>query len=74
MIRKIVFLLIGLMLSSVSLLAQADDILLGPGDVIRVKVYGSDDLSLETRISEAGVISFPLVGEVKIGGLSTAQA
>jgi len=74
MMRKIVFLLIGLMLSSVSLLAQADDILLGPGDVIRVKVYGSDDLSLETRISEAGVISFPLVGEVKIGGLSTAQA
>lgn len=74
MTRKIVFLLIGLMLASWSLYAKADDILLGAGDVIRVKVYGSDDLTLETRISEAGVISYPLVGEVKIGGLSTAQA
>ncbi|WP_414653498.1 polysaccharide export protein EpsE [Herbaspirillum sp.] len=74
MMRKMVFLLVGLMLASWSLLAQADDILLGAGDVIRVKVYGSEDLSLETRISEAGVISYPLIGEVKIGGLSTAQA
>jgi polysaccharide export outer membrane protein len=74
MMRKVVFLLVGLMLASWSLFAQADDILLGAGDVIRVKVYGSEDLTLETRISEAGVISYPLVGEVKIGGLSTAQA
>ncbi|WP_081626883.1 polysaccharide export protein EpsE [Herbaspirillum frisingense] len=74
MMRKMVFLLVGLLLASTSLFAKADDILLGAGDVIRVKVYGSDDLSLETRISEAGVISYPLVGEVKVGGLSTAQA
>ncbi|WP_413459974.1 polysaccharide export protein EpsE [Herbaspirillum huttiense] len=74
MMRKVVFVLIGLMLASWSLFAQADDILLGAGDVVRIKVYGSDDLSLETRISEAGIVSYPLIGEVKVGGLSTAQA
>jgi polysaccharide biosynthesis/export protein len=54
--------------------AYAADILLGPGDVIRITVYGSPDLSLETRVSEAGKISFPLVGEVEIGQLSTLEA
>lgn len=73
MMRKIVFLLIGLMLFSVSLFVQVDDILFGLGDVICVKVYGSDDFSLEICISEVGVISFLLVGEVKIGGLFIVQ-
>ncbi len=54
--------------------AHAADILLGPGDVIRIIVYGSPDLSLETRVSEAGKISFPLIGEVEIGQLSTVDA
>ena len=53
--------------------AQADQPL-GPGDVVKVSVYGSPDLSLETRVSEAGNISYPLVGQVAVGGLSTAAA
>jgi polysaccharide export outer membrane protein len=53
---------------------QAADILLGPGDVIRVIVYGSPDLSLETRVSEAGKISFPLIGEVEVNQLSSQEA
>lgn len=55
-------------------LAPAADVQLGPGDVIKISVYGNPDLSLETRISEAGNITFPLVGEVTIGGLATADA
>jgi polysaccharide export outer membrane protein len=47
---------------------------LGPGDVIRVGVYQNPDLALETRISEQGQISFPLVGTVSLGGLSTPAA
>ena len=47
---------------------------LGPGDVIRVSVYQNPDLALETRISEQGQISFPLIGTVALGGLSTPAA
>lgn len=74
MIRKVLLLLAGLLLATMALGAQAEDIALGPGDVIRVNVYGSQDLTLETRISEAGSISYPLIGDVKVGGLSTSQA
>jgi polysaccharide export outer membrane protein len=47
---------------------------LGAGDVIRVSVYQSPDLQLEARLSEAGVISYPLLGSVNLGGLSVSEA
>lgn len=47
---------------------------LGAGDVIRVTVFQNPDLSLETRVSEAGLVSFPLLGSIKIGGLTPTQA
>jgi polysaccharide export outer membrane protein len=54
--------------------AQAGDILLGPGDVVKSSVYGSPDLSVETRVSESGSLTFPLLGEVQVGGLTVQQA
>jgi len=47
---------------------------LGSGDVLRISVYQNPDLTLETRVSEAGVLSFPLLGIVRLGGLSVTQA
>lgn len=47
---------------------------LGVGDVIRISVYQNPDLLLEARVSEAGVISYPLLGSVKLGGLGVTQA
>ena len=47
---------------------------LGAGDVVRIVVYQNVDLTLETRVSENGVISFPLLGSVRIGGLSVSAA
>lgn len=55
-------------------LVAAADIELGPGDTLRVNVYGHPDLSLEARVSESGSISYPLIGEVKVSGLSPAAA
>jgi len=52
----------------------AAEVLLGPGDVVRLSVYGSPDLSIETRVSESGAITFPLLGQVGVGGLSVAAA
>lgn len=54
--------------------AQESNYVLGAGDVVRITVFNSPDLSLETRVSEADSISFPLIGEVKIGGISTFSA
>ena len=54
--------------------AGAAEVLLGPGDVVRATVYGSPDLAVETRVSEGGGLTFPLLGEVQVGGLSTQQA
>lgn len=48
------------------------DYLLGAGDSIRVNVFQNPELTVETRVSESGTITYPLIGEVKIGG-STIQ-
>jgi polysaccharide export outer membrane protein len=54
--------------------AAAAEVLLGPGDVVRMSVYGSPDLTVETRISESGQLTVPLLGQVQVGGLSVAAA
>lgn len=53
---------------------RTSDYVLGAGDVVRISVYQNPDLSLEARIGESGVISYPLIGAVKIGGLPVPQA
>lgn len=50
------------------------DYRLGPGDAIKIQVYQSPDLALETRVPEGGVINYPLVGKVAIGGLTIPDA
>jgi polysaccharide export outer membrane protein len=54
--------------------AAANEYRLGAGDVVRISVYQNPDLALETRISEAGTISYPLLGSVRIGGSTVAMA
>jgi polysaccharide biosynthesis/export protein len=50
------------------------DYRLGPGDSIRVQVYQNPDLSLEARVSESGVVNYPLVGPVQLGGATIGEA
>lgn len=52
----------------------ADDYKLGPGDVLKIMVFDYPDLSTEERVSESGAISFPLLGKITVGGLSTDEA
>ena len=47
---------------------------LGVGDAVRVTVFQQPDLSQEVRIAENGTIVMPLVGSVKIGGLTPSAA
>jgi len=48
--------------------------LLGAGDSVRVTVFQDPDLTTEARISEHGSITFPLIGEVVIAGLTPEGA
>jgi polysaccharide export outer membrane protein len=48
--------------------------LLGIGDVLRISVYQNPDLSVETRISETGQINFPLIGLIRVSGLTAYGA
>lgn len=47
---------------------------LGAGDVVRITVYQNPDLTLETRVSETGVVSYPLIGQVRLGSQSISAA
>lgn len=41
---------------------------LGAGDEIRITVFGQTDLSVETRLSNVGVIRYPFLGDIKLVG------
>jgi polysaccharide biosynthesis/export protein VpsN len=44
---------------------------LGAGDTISIRVLGEDDLKRErVRLSDAGTISFPVLGEIRVKGLT----
>jgi polysaccharide export outer membrane protein len=49
-------------------------LVLGPGDELEVTVYGAPDLSGHTRVSAEGNISMPLIGYVRVAGLSSSEA
>lgn len=71
------FLLLTLMLALPAPAAFAQELStykLGSGDTISVRVLGEDDLKRErVRLSDAGTISFPVLGELRVKGL-TANA
>jgi len=58
--------------------AQAENLdgyRLAPDDQINVTVFGEPDLSLQkVRIAPNGTISMPLIGQVKVAGLTAVEA
>jgi polysaccharide export outer membrane protein len=54
--------------------ANSEDYRLGPGDLLKIVVFDHDELSVQARISQSGNITFPLVGQVPVAGLSARQA
>ena len=69
--------LVAAVLAVASLTAHAQakpDYPLGAGDALRVQVFQNPDLTIETRVSENGSITYPLIGAVELGGLSIAVA
>jgi len=54
-------------------LPVASDTTLGVGDVFSVQVFGEKDLSGKYQVSATGTIDYPLVGSVKVAGLTPPQ-
>lgn len=55
--------------------AQGDAYRIGPKDLLGIKVFEVADLNdLKLRVSEDGMIRLPIVGDVKVGGMTAAGA
>lgn len=50
------------------------DYKVGPGDLLRVNVFGSPELATDARVSQSGAITVSLIGSVPVAGLSTVEA
>jgi polysaccharide export outer membrane protein len=51
-----------------------DVYVLGPGDKLRLTVFGEDDLSGTYEVDGSGDLALPLIGDVSIGGKSPREA
>jgi len=61
-----------LLLFTLNLSAQAQnperEYVLGSGDEIQITVFGQADLTVETRLSNVGVIRYPFLGDIRLDG------
>lgn len=51
-----------------------ESLLIGRGDLLRVTVLGESELSQKVRVRDSGKLTLPLIADVEVGGLSTAEA
>jgi polysaccharide export outer membrane protein len=54
--------------------AAAQEYSIGEGDLLKITVYDNPDLTTEARVGGDGKITFPLIGEVAVTGLTAAEA
>lgn len=50
--------------------APSPEYRVGAGDVLRIVVFQNPDLTMETRVTDAGLVSYPLLGSLRLGGLT----
>ncbi|MUH72994.1 polysaccharide biosynthesis/export family protein [Psychrosphaera haliotis] len=54
--------------------ASSSEYQLGPGDEIEIFVFQEPELNVRAKISQAGFINLPLIGQVNLEGLSGEEA
>ena len=54
--------------------AAGGDYILASADAVEMSVFHQPDLTTQARIANDGSVQFPLIGEVKIGGLTLRDA
>lgn len=70
---KLLLAMLMLLMSGLSM-AKQTDYLLGAGDMLQILVYQEPELTTTTRINQTGSIVMPLVGKIKLEGVTLDQA
>src|SRR5690349_11326689 len=73
-LRLTAALLICLVVSAPAFAANELAYRLGSGDKVRVTVFNEKDLSGEYDVNDQGLVALPLIGQVKVGGQTIAEA
>lgn len=60
-------------LPSTPIINQNNPFVLGPEDLISISVWGNGELTTEMPVRPDGLISYPLIGDVKAQGLTPSQ-
>jgi polysaccharide export outer membrane protein len=53
--------------------APPQDYRIGAGDLLKIQVFGSPELSTDARVAQSGTITCPLIGSVAVAGLSSSE-
>jgi protein involved in polysaccharide export with SLBB domain len=59
---------------SLQIAVAGADYVLAPSDTVEMTIFHEPDLTTQTRIASDGSAQFPLIGELKIGGLAMRDA
>ena len=46
---------------------------LGPGDRIRITVFGESDLSMDVTVPDTGRLTYPFLGEINVEGMTVSE-
>lgn len=73
--KKVVVMLLALLVPALSFaqISLLNQYKLGSGDLVKINVYGQDDLTLETRLTDIGVVNYPYLGEIKLTGMTVSE-
>jgi polysaccharide export outer membrane protein len=67
-------LLLVLLISLLGLTSGGAQSAIGRSDTVAIKVFRESDLDIMSEVSPSGSLTIPLIGPVKIAGLTTTQA
>ena len=54
--------------------SKKSDYRISGADLIRISVLAEKEFDREIRVSQNGTITYPLIGSITVGGLSTSEA
>jgi len=75
MVKLIVTNISLLLILSVTIVSAAnEEYKIGSGDIVKVTVYDHPDLTTTLRLDSNGTVTFPLVGQLNVGGKTTLEA
>ena len=57
-----------------SVRAQNESLLIGPGDLLHLQVYDTPEMEQRARVTDAGTIPFSFLGSVRVSGMTPEQA